>query len=225
MYFKSWFNHRIGSLKLAVLGAVLGTMSMHATAEMLAIKNPSFEIPTLQGNGFTDNLIPGWVGLDDSAPRNFGVYDPIASFLFPSGFIRESLGTLFDPQGDLLGQAPHGSNIAYIEQGGIVQQLTATLMANTRYRLTAHIGNSLNDPFQGYELQLLADGEVLSGLRAASSGEGRFVRVDLIYRSQPGSPLLGKSLGIRIIKFGDKASSEVYVDHIQLEAVPFQPVP
>ena len=210
--------------------------SPKANAASLTIVNAGFETPVLQEGGFTfegspyTGAVPGWQ-----------VYDPdgiIASFTNPTGDFA-GVG-LYNPLVTTSpGAAPEGNNIAYIYLptyapdlvqigsgvAGLSQILSSTLAANTLYTLKVDIGNIDFDTspvdysgFPGYEVQLVAGGNVLATENALNPADGTFATSVLSFLAPANSSNLGDALEIRLINRNAAPGTEVLFDNVRLDA-------
>jgi hypothetical protein len=223
-----------------------------ASAAPVAITNPGFEdlylgsnLPPQYGGDVPTGSFPtgpapaGWTSYyaSGSAPELFiGVLNP---------------GTTADhapnppcfPDG-----APEGDNVVLLyadgDDGGgeygVVQQLSATLQANTAYTLSVEVGDIAScaglvppyqsffnlDGFPGHRVQLLAGGVVVAEHNAALAlGEGEWGRVEatLVTGSNPAE--LGQPLAIRLVNRNQPdepgvSGLEVDFDDVRLDATP-----
>jgi hypothetical protein len=191
------------SLSLLLPVLVLSFIATPASADTIAITNPSFEIvdplhPLDQscGIGCTFNVgsIPGWV-------------------------ITGNAGGLFQPSSDHLNlPLPDGNIIAYSNGGTIFQSLSATLAPNTTYTLSVDVGYRLDGTVDltNYTIALLAGNTVLNFF-SDSNGTitpGTFA-VESVSYTTGATPLPG-TLGIELISAGQQSD----FDQVQLSASP-----
>ncbi|MFO0815693.1 MAG: hypothetical protein U0796_20945 [Gemmatales bacterium] len=207
-------------------------------AQPISIINPGFE----------ENIItPGaFVVLD---PVGWNRYDPggiINQTVNAVGVIRPLPGVEYFPGG-----TPEGVNAALVFLGGnqtaeagLQQTLTSSLVGNTRYTLSVQIGNiasgtslpgssggpgvfyNLNG-FPGYRIDLLAGGTVIASDNNSIGNtipEGEFRLSTLVYDVPFDHPLLGHSLGIRLVNLNFPGTPavpniEVDFDDVRLNAV------
>ena len=195
------------------MAASLGAApSVHAVD--IPIVNPSFEADFAPNGGFPVLNPTGWSRIDPGNIVNqnnnaVGVLNPAGTTFF------------VDP-------VPHGNNVAliYLEQRagttnpgdmvGLQQTLAgSTLQINTRYTLTAAVGNIASGSglgafagfgfadlsgFPGYRVELLADGQVVAfDQDSVSIGEGRFGLSEVKLTVGNVHPNAGQTLGIRLI--------------------------
>jgi hypothetical protein len=165
------------------------------------ILNAGFELPVLANNQFTTNGIIGWT---DSGP-DIGVWRPASSSFF---FVTP----------------PEGSQIGYINSTSIAQALSANVQTGL-YLLSVQVG--LRNDFQEGDLALelwaggtvsggvVAGGTLLSSavLPVSSQVRGQFVPLSTSYTSNPGDPLAGQPLAVRIRKV---SGSQIDFDDVRL---------
>ncbi len=201
--------------------------------------NPSFE--DISGetsfNEFTFGPLNGWALYDPNnvsdggdGPTFFiGTLAPTAPVFFNNGA----------PDGNRVAIAFNYAGSGNLGQYGLVQTLTSTLQANTRYTLQVLVGNiasgssvsndffNLNG-FPGYRIELLAGGEVIAQDANSLGGlipEGAFAESVIDFTTTGSHPRLGQSLGIRLINMNlvdpsfPAADLEVDFDHVRLSAV------
>ncbi|AFY58664.1 hypothetical protein Riv7116_6321 [Rivularia sp. PCC 7116] len=196
-----------------------------------AVVNPSFEIPQLPENQFTQTslgeFIPGWKVFDPDALigeniTDVGAYNPI-----PNVFASEA------PEGEntayAYSQAPIGSGIF-----GLTQTLDTQLKANTKYSLQVEVGNAAeNNPddgfnyegFPGYRVELLAGGKVLArDDNSLSIAEGVFETSTVNFTATETEAFLGQDLGIRLVNLLADSGEDVEFDNVKLFAETVEPV-
>ncbi len=105
--------------------------------------------------------------------------------------------------------SPPSESVAYSNGGSISQILTDVLAADHVYTLTVEAGNRYQNylsgrPFPGYSIELLAGGVALNPvtLTLPIPDYGYFETATLTYFASSDDPLLGQSLGIRLISNG-----------------------
>ncbi|MFH1496320.1 MAG: PEP-CTERM sorting domain-containing protein [Verrucomicrobiota bacterium] len=230
---------------LLTLTLGLGALTLTATAADITIVNPGFEDVSgeTQQNEFTFGALPGW-----------SLYDP-ENITSDGDGPTYYVGTL---QPQILGEdevyqnfpagAPEGTRVAIAfnfdgsgDDGeyGLQQILSATLQANTRYTLSALIGNIASgqsvasgyfdlDGFPGYRVDLMAGGTVLASDNNSLAGsitEGTFALSSTVYDSPSFGALIGQQLAIRLVNLNQTAGVpegsdlEVDFDDISLTAV------
>ncbi len=209
----------------------------HASAAPIAITNPGFETDFAANNTFRVLVPAGWTifdpnGIVEQGNDAVGVLNPTGSTFFPAG-------------------APEGRNAALVflaqdvggGPAGLSQILASNLAANTRYTLTVEVGNIASgfgapgntfydlDGFPGYQVQLLAGGEVIvqdDNSLAASIPEGEFRTSTIMVDIGTAHPRLGQSLEVRLINLNipgtpTEPAIEVDFDDVRLDATPIPP--
>ena len=122
---------------------VLATFYHIVECAYLNIVNAGFEIDTLPGGGtIPDNTYR----VDPNTPFGWSYYDPDGLIALPDNFIG-----ILNPQNSefFVNGAPEGNQVALTwlrdppgsGEAGIIQQLSDTVTANTRYTLTVEIGD------------------------------------------------------------------------------------
>ena len=159
---------------------------LNATAVVVPVANASFEDPNdLIVNTWTTNDVPGWQVLAGSWA---GVWRPGAAYFPPA-------------QVD-------GSNILYINYGGVTQTLPITLQPMTDYSFSVRWGypfsvgwgDMTGDGFAGVALQFVAGKRVLATCAPQSTQpQGEFSTVTLVYHSDDSGHSIGEPLSIRIL--------------------------
>src|SRR4030067_2113933 len=174
--------------------SLMGVSMDRALAASLYIENPGFEaldpLSCRPSRMWSCGDIPGWLMAGDEgtfyaykdADSN-GVYDEYYS--------------------------PPSERVAYSNGGVISQTLTDLLAPDHLYTLTVDVGNRYQNyiagrPFPEYSIELLAGGVVLSPdtLTLPTPDYGYFETATLTYFASSDDPLLGQSLGIRLISNG-----------------------
>lgn len=193
----SLFAHGRVTLARITLATALSASIGHAA--LLDVTNPSFEQPSIADGSFLTTAPPtGWVNygyIDQFAGRDVGVLNPTGTALYPN-------------------PVPNGSNVAVVflltggpTESGIQQTLTATLQAGMQYTLNVNVGNIAPDGgpfnftgFPGYRVDLLAGGQLIaSDNNSLSPAEGEFLESTVSFIVGDTHPLLGQSLGIRLV--------------------------
>jgi hypothetical protein len=203
-------------LSVAALAALLsaggGAERAFADTEQIAITNPGFEDPMV--TAFNHGPIMGWT----ISGSGGGVWN-INS----------------DPMGFWNVPAPEGNQIAYLSPGPapglpaeISQTLSATLQANTFYRLTGQVGDPLGfamPEIAGWKKPSPAGSGTAvftaklfagSNLLASTSGipvQGSFQQFTVTFDST-GSPFLGEALKIEL----ESSRAQTGYDEIALSA-------
>lgn len=228
---------RSGTVQACLSLAAVVWSAAHATAAPIAITNHGFEADFAADNTFRVLVPVGWTifdpnGIVEQGNDAVGVLNPTASTFFPAG-------------------APEGRNAALVflaqdvggGPAGLRQVLTSTLQPSTRYSLTVEVGNiasGFGDPnnffydldgFPGYQLQLLAGGEVIvqdNNSLAASIPEGEFRTSTIMVDIGPSHLRLGQALEVRLINLNipgtpTEPAIEVDFDDVRLDASPVPP--
>ena len=192
-------------------------LSQCSQAELVTIENSGFEDPAVPDDTFitSSTIAPsGWdiYGLLSDAPiRQVGVLNPNSTALYtdavPEGF---NIGVVFLRGGS--------------SEAGMQQTLSETLQANTKYTLTANIGNIATigsidfDGFPGYRIDLMAGGSVLAtDNNSLLPGEGLFEETSFSFTTGSASSDIGENLGIRLVNLNGPGI-EVNFDNIRLDA-------
>lgn len=166
------------------------SLPIQLQAASVNLVNPGFEDPLLANGVWTIGTVPGWSVIKPPSGPDAGVYNPPAH-IFQSA-------------------VPEGNQIAFSNGATLSQILSEQIMGNTRYTLDVSVGMRLDAPLDGYEIQLLAAGNLLASLSSNISahnapipGAGRFVDASLTYLS--GTSYLGENLEIRLMSSGVQA--------------------
>lgn len=150
------------------------------------IVNADFEADSIASPGSDQPTITGW---DTTAGGGDGIFRPTAGD-YPQGI-------------------PSGQNVAYINLPGnrVRQVLTTPFEASTRYRLSVEVGWNQNDPFEGYVIQLRANGTILASQDSVvMPRQGEFVTAVLEYVSPVAHDDLGQPLEIWLLAPGIQAN-------------------
>ena len=92
------------------------------------------------------------------------------------------------------------------------------------YTLTVDVGNSATIAFGGYNIQLLAGGNIIAeDNNSLTPLSGEFVTSSLSYTSLIGDVLLGQGLEVRLSRFG--SVGETNFDNVTLEQTTVSAVP
>jgi hypothetical protein len=153
-----------------------------AGSSAIVVDNFSFEAPAL-GDGSWAPGIPSWTQIAGTG----GVFDP-TTVQFPAG-------------------VPDGDNSAFLNGGTIGQTITAeTLLPDTIYTLEVDVGNRVDKPFPGYEIQLLVDGAVRATAdeTSVSPADGVFATATASFTTVPADA--GQSLEIRLLSSGQQVN-------------------
>jgi len=179
-----------------LLAAAAAFVGQAAGATAIAVNNHSFEASVLAAG--TNNIgIVGWVN------STGGAFHP-------------AIG----PTGAFSHPVPDGVNTAWLNGGSAIQQLAATLAADTTYTLRVEVGDRRDGVFPGYSVALLAGGTVLATESALRPDDG-FLTSVLSYTTGGSSPLLGRPLAIRLTA----NATQVNFDNVRLDASPVSAVP
>lgn len=175
-----------------------------ATADPVAIVNPSFESPALGDGGFTVGSISGWTATGSAAK---GVFNPTTTQLVPP---------------------TDGVQVAYLDGGGtavtLSQTLSATVAAGETYVLETDFVYRLNTTITRppFTLELLAGGNVVASF---SGGPGNgftdtaFNTATASYTAPASGPQIGTALGIRISMVG-ATNTQILFDDVRINASP-----
>jgi hypothetical protein len=137
--------------------------------------NNNFKAPALLMNTWTNNVVPSWQLLPRSAA---GVWRPGSGF-----FSRE-----------------FGSNILWINFGGVSQTLPITVQPFTDYSFSVQWGYRNDGGLGGLALQFVAGGQVLATCAPQSTqAQGEFSTVKLVYHGERRTQAFGKPLSVRIV--------------------------
>lgn len=169
-----------------------------AAAGLITIQNAGFE-----SNVFSDE---GWGGVADGwiVTGNAGTFNP---------------GPVSMPGGN----APEGSNMAFVAGGSLMQTLGSVLTENTTYTLTMDVIKRFQYTSSYYEIELLAGTVVIANDNTGLSlSPGTYATSTISYTVLAGDPLIGSQLGIRLV--GD---AQTNFDRVALsaDAVSAVPVP
>jgi hypothetical protein len=177
---------------------VFTVLSAPASATVVPVANPSFELPPL-ATLFVIGAPTGWT--------TTGV----------AGYWEPNLPSFFS------GPLPDGVQAAFIGDGGntgsLSQTLTEVLTAGSNYLLELEVGLRNDFPLPGnYTIELLAGTTVIASLDQSqiSLTTGGFVPVALSYITVDGDPLLGQALGIRFT--GGAAGGQIHFDDVRVTA-------
>ena len=224
--------------RLAALLPAIG-LALYSPAQPISIVNAGFEADVVTPGAFVVLQPQGWSPYDPAGMINQN-HNAI-------GVIRPSPGMEYFING-----APEGVNAAIVYlagpqagEAGLQQTLTATLQANTRYRLSVGIGNIASgtslpgssggegvfydlDGFPGYRIDLLAGGAVVASDNNSLDGtipEGEFRTAIVVHDTGPDPAQLGQPLGVCLVNLkhpgtADEPNIEVDFDDVQLTASP-----
>ncbi|MGP1347806.1 MAG: hypothetical protein ACTS3F_14205 [Phycisphaerales bacterium] len=228
-----------GLLVRSIAGALallLPIAPVQAQPVELPIANPGFEANPVAPGCFAVFMPDGWEPFDPG-----GILDPSA----------DVLGGLHPETGPYYPEAPEGQHVAIVflsgdagtTPAGLRQTLDAVLEPESRYYLSAWVGNidSGTGPppcdvfgffnlagFPGYQVQLLAGGQVIAqddNSLAGTLGEGEFAPTIIGIDIPSDHPQLGQPLEIRLINLNlpgtpKEPGIEVNFDAISLTVEP-----
>jgi hypothetical protein len=167
-----------------------------AHIRQIPIINASFEAPVLGDVAWTGE-IAGWERL---GPRgNFGVSR------FGVEFVE---------------RVPDGKQMAFVNEGGIAQELEAKLEAGARYTLSVVVGNRPGAHSPHYALELYAGSEWLAyEANPVVPDKGRFGRATLTYETPADHPAIGQPLRIVLRSIGSlDRQTQNHFDSVSLTA-------
>jgi len=182
MSVKTLLNFPSVTTVIAVVFGTLAFSNCECNAQSITILNPSFE----------DNVTTAFVfGIDHwTHSGDSGTFNPDSSH-YVGGIV------------------PHGVNVAFSSVGGpdISQTLSDVLLADQLYTLSIEVGNRADSNFPGYEVELLAGGQVLAAdLNTLTVTSGSFATSVVQYTSSSADTQLGQALGIRFRSLGQQAN-------------------
>lgn len=182
---------RVGAIACVAVGGFIGAVN-RVDAAVIVVANAGFEDSILGDGGFNNTGIPSWTTTS------------------PAGTLNPNV-TMFATE------APEGNNTAFAgSEAQISQVLADTLDANITYTLDVEVGDRLDTTMRGYQVQLLAGGNLLAQSTSPVPGEGAFVTSNVTYTSTDSDVNLGSPLEIRLIGLGQ----QVNFDDVRLNAVP-----
>ncbi len=199
---------KLGLFTIAIASSCLMIVPQgQVRAASVFIDNHSFEDPVAPQQGATGfysiNSIDKWSLVSTGGLQ--GVFDPTATATLTGG------GPFFDQP------VPDGVQVAYSNGGTISQTLTGTtLQAKTQYTLGVYVGRRNDQPFPGYNIELLAGSTVLASNSIITPAAGTFAPVTVSYSSGSSSPLFGQALTIRLTSNGTQTN----FDNVTLDASP-----
>ncbi|MDY7050663.1 MAG: PEP-CTERM sorting domain-containing protein [Microcystis panniformis WG22] len=187
-------SNKLGLFKIAIASSFLMIVPQgQVKAALLTVANNSFENPiinastTPSGFIFSTGSVGGWTFTGGTQ----------------QGFANPTIA--HNAGGSWYGSSPippglpstAGNQVAWSNGGTISQTLSDTLQANTRYTLTAYVGNRLGLNFPGYNIQLYAGGNLLASNNSVTPADGTFALVTVSYTSGI-SVTPGQALEIRL---------------------------
>jgi hypothetical protein len=186
------------SLFMLLSMVVLGCIAAPAWADTIAVTNPSFEITNPltftapDAGSWNAGPIPGWTTTGGGA----GSWQP-------------GPGLLSLP-------LPDGNTVAYSNGATLSQTLSASLVPDTTYTLSADVGHRFDGDVTNYTIELLLGGMVLDSISGSNGAIplGAFQDVSFSYTSGSAPP--PGNLGIALRSDGIQAD----FDNVRLSAVP-----
>jgi hypothetical protein len=195
----------------------------HAQADLITIKNPSFETPRLD-NG---------VYIEEPAGFDWDIDSENAN-------VDYSVGVWNPRWRDYHDGAPDGKNVGYIDiesgQGAVwlEQTLEASLKQNMTYFLQVDVGDTYwygyNDylGFPGYRIELLAGDTVLAFdentlFDPSEDTDGVFRTSEISYTTGADDPI-DAFLAIRLLNLNQGPGQEVDFDNVRLSETPLDNV-
>ncbi len=170
------------------------------------VNNPSFEMDDIASATNPTVWKMGAIGWVPGGTANAGIFED-ASQITPAD----------------------GSQSAFVERGAsLTQTLTGvTLQPDYHYVLLAEVADRTSTPFAGYQVELLAGGEVLAAdldtLDVIENQAFFYVTSAVEFTTGGSHPLLGEDLGIRLSTPPGTTYGQAYFDNVRLFA--FQAVP
>lgn len=214
-------------MRIHGFAAIVLFWSAAVAAAPITVVNHSFELPVTAPANFQGgtNFGPNGWSVYNTGPtysqRFFGVWNPATTNSYING-------------------APDGANIGVVflqdslnREAGLLQNLAASLLANTAYTLTVEVGNFAPDPgpfnftgFPGYRVDLLAGGAVIaSDNNSLTLGEGVFATSTVSFATGAIHANLGQQLAIRLVNLNlpgpignPNNGIEVNFDNVRLDA-------
>jgi len=189
-------------MKLSKLFLLSLLMASPTMAQNIPLQNPSFEDPVLADGAFQQGG-NGW----GFSGINAGTFNPSA-MSYPGG-------------------APQGENVAYIENGVLIQGIAEPLRADRTYRIRFAIGSRSDNPVPTtVPLTVSVFGSAVrapDGLPPAAfqttvfaPAAGTFQYVDLSFQTNSGTPGLGLPIVLRVA--GNASPSQFNVDDFSFSA-------
>ncbi len=207
----------------AALTLLLAWPQLTPAQQPVTIANPGFEIPPVN-EGVYPGTITGW------SEGSYDVSDP-------GVWIAESTEAgYYNPRADEYSSAAaaEGLNMAYLYgisgyDTGLSQVLTATLQPETRYTLSAKVGNPFQyngGPAPDYRIELLAGGVLLkSATGSAPADDLSFGTATLTYLSPPAPAQAGQPLEIRLLAVEDERDNFFELDFDDVRLTTSVPAP
>ena len=182
-------------LDLPLLGRGISLLTPTAPAYSIAVRNPSFELPSVGDRSFNIANITDWSVINTGNP---GVFNPsAASFNF----------------------VPDGVQTLYSNGATVFQTLSTALAPKTLYTLGISVGRRQDfTDFPGFSVELRAGGNILASANQTHvrlPEAGKFERLTVYYVS-PNSVEAGQLLEIRLKSVG----AQTNFDLVTLDARP-----
>ncbi len=182
------------------------------TPRPITLVNPGFESPILADGSSTDSL-PGWLPIGNVVLA--AAWNPNATFYAAEAPEGQNIGDIF--------LSPAYSGFSQVLQGAEGQ-----FQADTAYALKVRVGRNLLDPYDGYIIQLLANGAVIAqDDNSTVPAAGSFVTASFnyLYNASLHSHLVGFPLEIRLLSKGLAGGvGDVNFDDVQLTYATSNPV-
>jgi hypothetical protein len=219
---------------------VAGLISQSAVAAPIPVVNAGFEADFTAPNTFRGVVPQGWSvfdpgGIVDGGLDAVGVLRPTNISFFPAGTTEGVNAALIFLGGD-----------RWTTPVGLFQNLPGNVLtASTRYTLRVDVGNIASgfsvppnfvqffdlDGFPGYQVQLLAGGQVIAqdnNTMGATIPEGEFRLSTVTLDVGAAHPQLGQTLAVRLVNLNlvgtnDEPGVEVDFDDVRLDASPLPP--
>jgi autotransporter-associated beta strand protein len=169
----------------------------------ITLNNPGFENPIL-ANGDSTSAVEGWGAVGDARAL---AWHPAANFYASGAPEGQNIGDVF--------QSPAFSGFSQFLQGSEGQ-----FQAGNSYGLKVKVGRNLLDPYDGYVIQLLANGIVIvQDDNSLIPTAGSFVTASLnyTYNAALHAGLVGYPLEIRLLSKGlGGGSGDVNFDDVRM---------
>jgi len=200
--------------KLAFISLAALLAASVAQATPITISNAGFEDNVTRNQVTNYNLLDGEFN-DVSAVTNAPNPDAVPGwdFVLKAGIPHGGVGNV--TTGWFADEAPEGENAAYSAGAWIIQDLTDTFQANTKYTLTVQIGQAVGGTGNAYTFGIAAPEGPFLGSINSNITTAAFTKYTVVYTTgSSGGPIDEK---IRLL-FGSNA--QVWWDDVQLDAVP-----
>jgi hypothetical protein len=218
-------------IRVAAIGLLGAGASRGAT---VAIENPGFEAQTVDAGFVLLGSPTGWTIYNpaniNGGSDSVGLINPAGTDHFPGGAAEGSNAAVVFMDGPATGEA------------GLQQTLATTLQPQTRYSLSAAIGNIAAGTanfgyfnltgFPGYRVDLLAGATVIASDNNSLANvipDGEFRTSTITAAIGAAHPRLGQPLTIRLVNLNQPGTAEapgieVNFDAVRLVAVPLPPL-